>query len=110
MAVELLDAAKETASAEPADLSRFTPNAPNPFNSRTVLSWFLDSPGPVPLEIYNTLGQRVRTLVDEVQAPGRHRVFWDARDRRGAPVAAGVYLSRLQYPGGVQTQRLLYLK
>ncbi len=110
VAVELLDAAKETASAEPADLSRFTPNAPNPFNSRTVLSWFLLSPGPVRLEIYNTLGQPVRTLVDEVQAPGRHRVFWDARDRRGAPVAAGVYLSRLQYPGGVRTQRLLYLK
>ena len=85
-------------------------NAPNPFNSQTVFSWFLLSPGPVRLEIYNTLGQRVRTLVDEVQAPGRHRVFWDARDRRGAPVAAGVYLSRLQYPGGVRTQRLLYLK
>ena len=85
-------------------------NAPNPFNSRTVLSWFLLSPGPVRLEIYNTLGQRVRTLVDEVQAPGRHRVYWDALGQRGAPVAAGVYLSRLQYPGGVRTQRLLFLK
>ena len=62
------------------------------------------------LEIFNTLGQRVRTLVDEVQAPGRYQVSWDARGQGGAPVAAGVYLSRLQYPGGVQTQRLLYLK
>ena len=85
-------------------------NAPNPFNSQTVFSWFILSPGPVRLEIYNTLGQRVRTLVDEVQAAGMHRVFWDARDQRGAPVAAGVYLSRLQYPGGVRTQRLLFLK
>ena len=85
-------------------------NAPNPFNSRTVLSWFILTPCPVRLEIYNTLGQRVRTLVDEVQAPGRRQVAWDARDQGGAPVGAGVYLSRLQYPGGVQTQRLLYLK
>ena len=85
-------------------------NAPNPFNGQTVISWFLLSPGPVRLEIYNTLGQRVRTLVDEVQAPGRHRVYWDALGQRGAPVAAGVYLSRLQYPGGVRTQRLLFLK
>ena len=85
-------------------------NAPNPFNGQTVISWFLLSPGPVRLEIYNTLGQRVRTLVDEVQAPGMHQVYWDALGQRGAPVAAGVYLSRLQYPGGVRTQRLLFLK
>ena len=85
-------------------------NAPNPFNSRTVISWFLLSPGPVRLEIYNALGQRVGTLVDEVQAAGRHEVSWNARDQGGARVAAGVYLSRLQYSGGVQTQQVLYLK
>ena len=85
-------------------------NAPNPFNSQTAFSWFILTSGPVRLEIYNTLGQPVRTLVEEVQAPGRHQVSWDARDQGGVPVAAGVYLSRLQYPGGVQTQRLLYLK
>ena len=85
-------------------------NAPNPFNGRTVFSWFILSPGPVRLDIYNTLGQPVRTLVDEVLAAGRHQVYWDVRDQRGALVAAGVYLSRLQYPGGVQTQRLLFLK
>ena len=110
VAVEPLDAAKEIASTTAPNLSGLNPNAPNPFNSRTVLSWFLNTPGPVRLEIYNTLGQRVRTLVNEVQAPGRHQVSWDARDQGGAPVAAGVYLSRLKHPGGVQTQRLLYLK
>ena len=110
VAVEPLDDAKEIAPTRAPDYSLLYPNTPNPFNIRTVLSWFLNTPGPVRLEIYNTLGQRVRTLVDEVQAPGRHRVSWDARDQRGAPVAAGVYLSQLQYPGGVQTQRLLYLK
>ena len=62
------------------------------------------------LEIYNLLGQPVRTLVDQVQAAGAYRVRWDARDGRGAAVAAGVYLVRLHYPGGVQTKRLLYLK
>ncbi len=85
-------------------------NAPNPFNTSTAISWFQLSPGPVRLEIYNALGQRVRTLVDEVQAAGRHRVSWNVRDEAGASVASGVYLSRLHYPGGVQTQRLLYLK
>ena len=62
------------------------------------------------LAIYNVLGQSVHTLVDEFQAAGSYQVHWDARDQWGVPVAAGVYLSRLHYPGGVQTRRLLLLK
>ena len=62
------------------------------------------------LEIYNVLGQLVRTLVDEDQAAGSHRAFWDARDRQGASLSSGVYIARLSYPEGVQTRRLLYLK
>ena len=85
-------------------------NAPNPFNSRTAISYFLLTPGPVRLEIYNTLGQPVRRLVDEFRNAGRHQVYWDARDERGATVAAGVYVSRLQHPDGVQTRRLLFVK
>jgi hypothetical protein len=86
------------------------PNVPNPFNPSTVISYRLATPGAVRLEIYNLLGQPVRTLVDQVQAAGAYWVRWDARDGRGAAVAAGVYLVRLHYPGGVQTKRLLYLK
>ena len=86
------------------------PNAPNPFNANTLIPYRLDADGPVRLEIYNLLGQSMRTLVDEVQAAGAYWVRWDARDGRGAAVASGVYLVRLHYPGGVQTQRMLYLK
>ncbi len=85
-------------------------NAPNPFNSRTAISYFLLTPGAVRLEIYNALGQPVRMLVDEFQNAGRHQAYWDARDERGATVAAGVYLSRLQHPDGAQTRRLLFVK
>ncbi len=62
------------------------------------------------LAIYNVLGQPVRILVDELQAAGFYQVHWDARDQGGAALAAGVYLARLRYPGGVQTRRLLLLK
>ena len=86
------------------------PNAPNPFNASTLIPYRLAAPGPVRLEIYNLLGQPVRTLVDQYQDAGFYKVRWDARDRSGALVSAGVYLVRLHYPGGVQTQRLLYLK
>ena len=55
------------------------------------------------------LGQPVRTLVDEIQDSGSYQVSWDARDQRGAALATGGYLTRLIYPGGVETRRLLFL-
>ena len=100
-------AAKPAVADGPPGLA---PNAPNPFNANTLIPYRLDVDGPVRLEIYNLLGQPVRTLVDQYQDAGFYKVRWDARDRRGALVSAGMYLVRLHYPGGVQTQRLLYLK
>ena len=86
------------------------PNAPNPFNATTLIPYRLDTDGPVRLEIYNLLGQSIRTLVDEVQTAGSYRVSWDARDATGRRVSTGIYFTRLHYPGGVQTRRMLYLE
>ncbi len=86
------------------------PNAPNPFNPSTVIPYRLDTDGPVRLDIYNLLGQRIRTLVNEAQAAGAYRVRWDARDATGRSVATGVYFIRLHHPGGVHIRRMLYLK
>ncbi len=102
-------ATSPTESGLPA-LSGLAPNYPNPFNAGTWLVYRLADPGPVRLEVYNVLGQRVRTLVDEVRNAGSYQVHWDARDQGGTPAAAGVYVTRLQYPGGEQTRRLLLLK
>ncbi len=103
--VEPLAAAKAVAAT-----SGLAPNVPNPFNSATQIAYHLSNPGPVRLVIYNVLGQPVRTLVDQFQAAGSYQVQWDARDQRGVSLSSGVYITRLSYPGGVQTQRLLYLK
>ena len=115
--VEPLAAGKLAIAAEPVAapetegaFSGLAPNSPNPFNSATVITYHLASPGPVQLAIYNVLGQPVRTLVDASQAAGAYQVRWDARDEGGASLSTGVYIARLSYPGGVQTQRLLYLK
>ena len=103
--VESLAAAKAVAAT-----SGLAPNVPNPFNSATQIAYHLSSPGPVQLVIYNVLGQPVRTLVDQFQAAGSYQAQWDARDQRGTSLSSGVYITRLSYPGGVHTQRLLYLK
>ena len=102
-------AVEATALGLPAT-SGLDPNFPNPFNAGTQIAYRLATSGPVRLEIYNTLGQSVRALVDEVQAAGTYRAHWDARDGGGQAVGAGVYLIRLRYPGGVQTRRMLYLE
>ena len=85
-------------------------NYPNPFNAGTWIGYRLAAPGLVRLTIYNALGQPVRTLVNQFHVAGHYRVRWDARDRQGATVGTGIYLTRLDYPTGVQTRRLLYLK
>ena len=115
--VASLAAAEEVAAAKPAfaeepvpEATGLSPNVPNPFNSATVITYHLAGPGPVKLVIYNVLGQPVRTLVDESRAAGSYRVRWDARDELGVSLSTGIYIARLSYPGGVETQRLLYLK
>ena len=99
-----------THSTVPLTISRLEPNFPNPFNSTTQIPYRLAASGPVRLEIYNALGQPVRTLLYRFQDAGAYQVPWNARDQRGAAVAAGVYLVRLHHPSGVQTRRLLLLK
>ena len=115
--VASLAAAEPVAAAKPAfaaeavpEASGLSPNSPNPFNSATLITYDLASEGPVKLVIYNVLGQPVRTLVDESCAAGTYKVKWDARDEGGALLSTGVYIAHLSYPGGAQTQRLLYLK
>ena len=108
--VESLAAAKPAAAPAGPAASGLDPSFPNPFNAGTSIPYRLTEAGPVRLEVYNLLGQVVRTLVDQVQASGWHRVHWDARDESGRALAAGVYLAALRYPGGRQTRRLVHLE
>ena len=96
------------ASSPPLALA---PNfSPIPSTAATLIAYRLADPGPVRLEIYNLLGQRIRTLVDEAQTAGVYRVHWDARDAAGRSVATGVYFLRLVHPEGVDIRRMLFLK
>ena len=85
-------------------------NWPNPFNSETVISWFLLEPGPVRLEVFSLTGQRVAVLQQGPLKAGRHRVHWNGRDDTGRPLASGVYLYRLATDETVQTRKLTLLR
>ena len=85
-------------------------NAPNPFNSQTVLSYFLLEPGLVRLEVFTLTGQRVAVLHQGPQQAGYHRLHWDGRDNAGHPLASGTYLYRLVTDETVLTRKLTLLR
>lgn len=86
------------------------PAWPNPFNPGTTLEYQLVRPGEVGLAVYNLAGQRVRTLVDQVQSSGSYRVTFDGRNDQGMGLASGVYFVRLSAHGQQQHQKLVLVK
>ena len=78
-------------------------NYPNPFsqiprfagNPTTEISFALPEAGTVKLQIYDLLGNVVRTLVNDHRSAGLHEVIWNGRNGAGEAVAGGVYLYRL---------------
>ena len=85
-------------------------NVPNPFNSETVITWFLLRPGAAHVEVFALTGQRVAVLHQGPKKAGIHRVHWDGRDDRGRPLASGVYLYRLVTNEDIQTRKLTLLR
>jgi outer membrane protein assembly factor BamB/N-acetylneuraminic acid mutarotase len=86
-------------------------NYPNPFNPSTTISFALPEQAQVTLEVYNTIGQRIRTIVaSDVYNVGYHTAIWDGRDQYGNPVPSGVYIYRLHAGEYVESRKLLLLK
>jgi hypothetical protein len=80
-------------------------NYPNPFNPSTTITFTLPQRGRVRLEIFNLLGEKVATVLDEVRAPGTHSVHWQPQN-----LPSGTYLYRLETKGYSQTRKLLLLR
>lgn len=90
------------------------PAYPNPFNSETTLRYSLPQKGYVRLNIYDTLGHPIKTLISKRQGSGECTVMWDARDEKGIPVASGTYVVRLFYKDKnriwIKSEKLLLIK
>ena len=85
-------------------------NYPNPFNPVTTIEYGIPTRSQVTIEIFNVLGQRVRTLVNGTQSAGSYRVEWAGTDDAGQSVPTGVYLYRFQAGDVVQTKKMLLIK
>jgi hypothetical protein len=80
-------------------------NYPNPFNPRTTISFSLPTKQKVTLVIYNTLGQKIITLVDDILPAGKHSVQWQA-DR----IQSGVYFYRLTSVSHTITKKMILVR
>ena len=87
-------------------------NQPNPFNSSTAIQYNLETSTEVTICVYNHLGQRVRTIINNTQQnDGLHRIVWNGLDDFGLPVASGIYIYRLSTSDGfIQSKKMLYVK
>lgn len=81
-------------------------NYPNPFNPETMIAYDILEAGHVTLRLFNTVGQEVRTLIDEMQSPGAYQVHWDGRNTLGQVLPSGIYFYRLQAGEFVQIRKM----
>ena len=84
-------------------------NYPNPFNPSTTIEYELYRTSPVRLDIYDILGRRVRTLVNNSESAGVHAVVWDGCDNSGNAAGAGVYLYRFMTDDNIEVRKMLLL-
>ena len=85
-------------------------NYPNPFNPTTVINYALPSRQKVEISVYNMLGQKVRSLLNDEMNAGMHQVEWDGKNSLGNQVATGIYIYQLVADGVRINKKMMLLK
>ena len=94
----------------PADEFELKQNYPNPFNAVTNIKYRISKPAHVILNIYNSLGQKIRTLVNGNKSPGVYMVRWDGTNDYGTEASSGVYICKLITDTFSESRKIVYLK
>ena len=101
---------KNDAPGSLPDRFQLNQNHPNPFNPVTTIDYNLPRRSNVRIDIFNLLGQRIRTVVNREEPAGSYSVTWDGKDSAGKAVATGIYFYRLKAEDFVETKKMLLLK
>lgn len=83
---------------------------PNPFNPTTTIRYTLPEAGEVSMNIFNSNGQLVRTLLDQYQKAGTHQINWDGKDNQGVSLPSSTYFVQLQFKDILKNIRMVLLK
>ena len=85
-------------------------NYPNPFNPLTKIKYSVPEYSRVKIIIFDVLGRKVKTLVDDNHDPGNHLVEWDATNERGINVSSGLYFYKIQSGEYTSTNKMCFIK
>ena len=85
-------------------------NYPNPFNPITTISYDIPKHSYVSIIIYDMMGREITRLVEQNQSSGFKSVLWNATDKYGKKVSAGLYLYKIQTGEYIDTKKMILLK
>jgi hypothetical protein len=85
-------------------------NYPNPFNSSTTIYYYVSMLAHVTLSVYDILGEKINTLVDEKKRAGEYNAYWNGKDRQGNDVSSGIYFCHLKIDDYLSSRKMLLLK
>ena len=85
-------------------------NYPNPFNPDTHIKFDLAEAGHITIEVYNMLGQKIKTLIDADKNAGYHSVQWDGTNDNGIKVTSGIYLYKMTTADYSKTLKMILMK
>jgi hypothetical protein len=80
-------------------------NYPNPFNPNTKIKYSIPQPSQVQLKVYDVLGNKIKTLVNEEKSAGKYEISFDASE-----IPSGVYFYRLKVGEFVETKKMVFVK
>ena len=85
-------------------------NYPNPFNPITSISFALSEESIISIKVYNSLGDEIKTLINEFRPMGQHQINWNGTNNTGEIVSGGTYFYQLKVGDFTQTQKMVLLK
>jgi len=89
---------------------RLAQNYPNPFNPTTTIDYAIPAKGRAQLLVFNALGMKIRTLVDDLMEKGNYSVEWDGKDDNGNALSTGIYFYQLLSAGQRSMQKAVLQK
>ena len=91
-------------------LTQLGNNYPNPFNPSTTISFSNPEESSIEIIVYNSKGQKIKTLVNGVLSTGEHTVIWNGTDNRNTAVASGIYFYKMKAGNYTSIKKMILLK
>ncbi len=107
---EVFSSFADNGRGEGSDSPRLYQNYPNPFNPITNISFSMLEAGDVSLDVFNVLGQKVKSMHAGMLIAGLHTFEWTGTDEAGQRVASGIYFYRLRSESSTHTRKMLLIK